>query len=1482
MYSEDDIVDLILSGQYTDDINKDDDDYTPETPSSKIDDKNKPSENQPPFQPSLSQQSIDNSNSIPVEPSKENNKEKEEAKTKNEQNIKKLNEEVYNEEKNIKKKIEEKKEDEFFPQFKNPLDFVKYLEIDRVSKDISNEMQNFILENHIKKDNKYEVSEINSLLQINNEIAEIDISLMHVKKDLILFYTKNGNILLFSVKRQTFIKSIVPKNIKNTYINCLDITDDLQEIICGYQDGTIAVINTQNGETKYTNNKVHKDSSCIELKIYKKDKEKNELYFISSGDDGQVFYNTLKMGLASIFWRLNSENIIPKNDAPIFLIKYILNFNLSENYAILGSQDEISIYCIDPSIDKLFTIRKPNYIKDSVVPDTQVGFGSLPESIMYGRKNDHNNLLLIISWANIIYFYQLKINKQNIINNYNEIGNYINSNNILRIGFMNKSVIYCIDNTYSIKLINSSKINSEKITISADVSNPIIPEKNNFAEIEKNHFISSSFSFQNKILDNKKTLRKTYLYSIVENNYSLFIYGEKQVNKIDLIDWEIFLNNLKKKEDFINLFSIGIQLYKGKFRALSNIPNNDELTKKVGNFLRQIISQYVIITTGNKKSGVIFLEEAQDKEKISQCIKMTIEFCIEIEAVEFLLKSIEPLFEAMEYNALFLDKLIPFVLRDKLSNMIFSKDIILDLLELYNKNEKEEYLSQMLLHINIKSLDHSEIRDELEKMNLTIPLAYLYINGENQDYFAPIQKMFEYFHSRANSSNILLINEENNSINYSNALNEKCITLKEILNCKEYAGHRILWYIRWILTGKKFPDELNIIEKNVFESLVPKITYWLLNEKVIYDFLKFDPKYYFMIHKNIFSMKRQYDILVNSANDPKVKISTLASLLTTVTKLNDIQPPSLIDYMVAWCKKINEKKIYFFLYDFIIGVSNVCNIKKELKIDSACFILKHYEEIVKPINKLEVQHLNRKMIDFLNNKAIFEDKDYSTILYSIVDNTFDEVKLFLYQQIDAYKECIEFYMDERSNLNDKHNRLFKWLNEKVEELKNTPKYNKLKDDIKKFMFNLAQISMNETFELSKKIFWDNKKEIIDILSQDPSIQLSYVELLIKFLIKIDEENENNINIDEEDEEIVNYTLGLHIHLLCELGKFDEIKQNLKSNSFYPLEECLIYCEKANAYEGCIYLYIKTNEIEKAFNLSTNKLNEIFILLKKNINNENNKDHQIELINNFDKYLNDSKYICECEKNLDFAEDLWFKLLQQLYRFEVDSANLLKKYTSDESRQITSNELNLEIVKDIKELMEKMCSYVSIKRILEVVTEKNKNAGFKEFRELLIKILSNYDNLSNIFVSARRLLTNLVLQNENSFQILNSKGELLNTEKCDKCQKKFINNLNNNKEKIVIFLCKHTFHRTCVKDQKTEYGKEPICPICSELEISEAEDIRDSLIRKNTAIIGGEIKEKGNRFQVNVSFSSRRMIQKLQKFDGEYFEKRKMLTDSIDD
>ena len=1390
----------------------------------------------------------------------------------NKQNNEKLNSEKSEEIIKNKIKEQEKQIDENFPQYKNSLDFVKYLEIQRLSGKILNEMQSFILENYRKKKHLYEVSEIKSLSELNKEIEEIDIKFMYNKKDIIFFYSKNENILILSTKEQKFVKRITPKNVKNSYINCMDITDDLQELICGYQDGTIEVINIQSGDSKYTNNKVHKDSSCIELKIYKKDKEKNEIYFVSSGGNGQVFYNTLKMGLTRFLWRLYSSPITTENKYPIFMIKYILNYNLSEIYVILGSLEEISIWCVEPSIDKLFSFQKPNYIGKNMVPDAQVGIGGLPEKYLYGIKEEYNNLLLIISWKNVIYFYQLKIDK-NIICKYIEIGNYINSGNILRIGFLNNSVIYCFDDKLAIKLINSTKINIEKIELSKDDQKPIIPDKNNYAEIEGNKFFLTSISEQTKLHDNDQNPIKTYLYSIIENDSCLFLFGNKQIFKYQLSQWETFINNLQKKEDFLNLFSIGIELYKGNFKALSSIPKNDVLKIQVGAFLRQIISQYVIINIGETSS--------QDIAKIGDCTKITIEFCIEIEAVEFLLNSILPSFEAKEYDKLFLEKLIAFVLTDKIANFEISSNIILNLIGLYYKYGMQEILGKMLLHINIKSIDTIEIKNKLEEMGLSLPLTYLYINGENQDYFYPLQKMFDIFHSKTYSSQVLIDNEENNSINYSKCLNEKLISLEEVLNSKEYAGHVILWYIRWILSEKKFPDEMTKIEKNVFDNLVPKIAYWLLTEKVISDFLKIDPKYYFIIQKNIFSIKKHYELLVNSANDPKIKIPTLASLLTTVVKLNDIHPSSLIDYMVSWCKVLNENKIYFYLYDFIIGISNINIIKKELKVESVSFILKHYTEINNIIYNSEIIMLIKQIIDFLNEE--FSEEDIGKIISSIVDHNFDEIKLFLLNKKNSYKEIIEFYLDEKSNLKDRIKRLFEWLNIKLDEVINTKNYFKFSNAIKDNIFQLSKASMNDFFKLSLKTFKHRENEIIEKLSEDKNLQLNYIECLLQSRIKITENEEaGGIMMnqeEEEDEENIKYLLGLHIKLLCELEKFDEIVPALKASSLYPFQECLDYCEKSSAYKGCIFLYLKKADSSKALELCKKKINDVIKRIIKNINNENSNEEQNKLLNEFDGYLDDGKYVCECGGQE--TEDLWFDLLQVLYTYEGESDKELKKHESDQDKYNSAKELCLHIIKDIKELLEKMCSYVSIKRIMEVLSKKNQNAGFKEFKELLVKILANYDNLSNIFVSARNLLTNLVLENENSFQILNLKGELLNFDKCDKCQKSFNKNLNNNKEKVVVFSCNHIYHRNCVKIERTKYGNEPVCPVCRELEIGVFSEEGSSLIKSNTTIIEDKQNEN-NQFQVNVSFDSRRMIRKLQKFDNKYFEGRKMLTDCITD
>ena len=513
-------------------------------------------------------------------------------------------------------------------------------------------------------------------------------------------------------------------------------------------------------------------------------------------------------------------------------------------------------------------------------------------------------------------------------------------------------------------------------------------------------------------------------------------------------------------------------------------------------------------------------------------------------------------------------------------------------------------------------------------------------------------------------------------------------------------------------------------------------------------------------------------------------------------------------------------------------------------------------------------------MEFLGDKNLFNENDYKIILKSIINNTFDEVKLFLYNQLEDYRLSIEFLLNEESNIKNKVERLFKFINKKIVELKGkvgkAVEYDRFIRLIKDNINNLAKISMKDFYELFKEIFWKEKKEIIQKLYKDKELQYNFVETIIQSLMKV-EEGENIVDIEADNEDDIKYLLGLEIKLLCELKKFDDIVPTLKKSIYYPIKECFEYCNKAEAYEACIYLYIKEANYESALNLSTKKMKEVFDDLINNINNDNNQEKQNQLLNNFDKYLNDGKIICE--NNLQ--EDLWFELLQVLYSYEKRSVDLIEKNKEIPEKIISSKELNQKMIQEIKDLMEKMSSYVGISRIIEVVTEKNKNAGFKEFRELLIKILNNYDNLSSILLSAKRLLTNLVLENEFSFQTLNLKGEPLMLDKCDKCHQKIDINTRN-KGEILAFLCNHCYHKSCVKKKKVYE-----CPLCRDLELGEMEIDDKSLVKRKTTVIE-EFGNEKNQVQVNVNISERKMILRLNEFDRRFFSNRKMLTDFIED
>jgi hypothetical protein len=205
------------------------------------------------------------------------------------------------------------------------------------------------------------------------------------------------------------------------------------------------------------------------------------------------------------------------------------------------------------------------------------------------------------------------------------------------------------------------------------------------------------------------------------------------------------------------------------------------------------------------------------------------------------------------------------------------------------------------------------------------------------------------------------------------------------------------------------------------------------------------------------------------------------------------------------------------------------------------------------------------------------------------------------------------------------------------------------------------------------------------------------------------------------------------------------------------------------------------------------------------------------------------------------------------------------------------QLEEQLSQDIKDLLEKMTSFVGLKRIINKVTDSNTKAELKEFKDLLIKMLTSYSNLTKILESAKQLLTNSVLINIDEFIKIKNYGSGFNVTTCSDCKKDLQKSWRT--ENVIVFYCGHIVHEHCAyKDDKTG---DIVCKICR------SNEIEDSI----TSIGGGKKKKEKENEDENVNElndkiekneDKKEMFRKLKNFDKKSHQKSKILIDnSID-
>ena len=1351
-----------------------------------------------------------------------------------------------------------------FESTSNPLDFVDYLEFQYPKKKSKSQKYFFLLKKY-EEENKPSFSICD--LSLQDELSQLvfredknffgGISF----EDKIILSDNFGNAKFYSVKDKKLVRTLPnpTKKIKNK-IYALDINDDGDVAFIGYENGNIALFDLEKNKCQKIFSEIHKTNViCIKITEQIKLAKEKQFILLSSDNSGNVFLSQIKKGLLGIGYSIRS-NLFCKNDFFPYYIIYPLKFKENElknntlsklNKAfILGNLEKISLYSSQAKgIVKIFDFERPEYLTDYYIYDCAFGLGMQPSTNDLTTNDDADmQILLLISCERVIYLHVLPILDKEVTYPL-LLGYYVNNYPIIRIGFLNTSSIYLIDKEGYFKILDTRKFNQGNIEIQKDLSIPIVPQNNQRAELQnviKINGIMKQIYIKVKDID-----KETYLYSILNNTTkdesSICILTDNKIYYQELIDYQKYLKDLQKSEKWNELLILGINIYKGKMAALNGIPiKKHERKTTIGEYLQDLISQFLFTNAGTQQvlinSKNNYFDPNQEKARIEKNMEITIEFCIEIDSVNYLLDKILKIYESKKYKDIFLSKLEPFILCDKMKKFDIPEEIILDLIKLYESKKNFDVLGQILIHFNIKSIDTPNIRQKILNLFLASPMIYICIYGEDKDYFKPVTFIYDKF---INSK------ELPNFTTYQELVKDKKIPLSDIKTSKQYIGHKLLWYIKKTLSKKKFPDFMENIDDESYCKSTSKLTYWLLSDEPLKNLIEFDPSSFFDIITFIFGNKEEkrgvfiIETLEENDNDETKKAEALKLLKPKEgSKYNKehITPKDLVEYFIENIDKLigKDKKelIQLYLNVFIVSIGKRLNLEKKIKKEAIKSIIQKYYKNQR--NNFDVKKITNNILEILEDKE-FDSGDYNDILHSMTKHQFDDIRLLIYKKNENYKESLELYLDDKSSLLNKDENIFDFINMTFYRLSD-PKAKKgaeLLDLFKKLIFkNLDKIGAKsiEKFELMISTwFAKEKRKVLDELKYNQDIQLKYVELLVQKLIQdTKERNEMDYSeLKEDEEKYIKNFLALHLKLLCIKKKANKIIDYFKQCDMYPLDESIQICTNYEVIDGLVFLYKKIGGIDKALEVCLNLINKLYKSITDNLNSKKFEENKCILQEDeFIKACGDAiNILIDSEKALspglelssentgdskEVKEEhkLWSRILDVFYKLN-DSFSTDTKSINENDYSFKSKKDFEKVLKDqFQNLLMVMSRYVGIKYILEIVYKQNKDARFSDFKPLLQEMLISYKNQKQVLDHIQNELKISCIDFIKDYKKVNEYGFDFEIENysCDICKLLFNDTLGMN-GKIIHFPCQHMEHVTCA-------NKRHLCQICLEKEYQE--------------------------------------------------------------
>ena len=846
-------------------------------------------------------------------------------------------------------------------------------------------------------------------------------SCLAVSPSFILIGIRSGEVIVFNHSGNELKRFSAKKNFGQ--VTCMDVTDDEVVAATGYHFGQVAIWDLRTGKCIRACNTLH-STPVLALKFWN-----GSFCNLISGDlFGRVMmieYGKNLLSTSIHHWELfydyigsvvSFERLIPDETWP--------HPTDSASLIALAGTSKILVYNFADKIETICVIEKPERTAEGNYPCISWKRAYCPGD---SEPIDH---ILAVAWGESITLYRFKF----ALNEGVQVAGHLNSDNEIKsIFWLNFEILCVLGKSREIRIMTSKEMNL------APKNNPMDYKKAILDETYANRDIASQSYFKK---DGKEYFTFYNTFKCVDRN--VMVLGNKDFQKGRLLNWKECMEELLKKNEWLEVLALGIDLYQGKGKKLYGLPKNKLELKLI---LEENVKKFV------KSSLLAWVHK----------ISSAIEFCIGIDSLDLLFNELFDTFIDLggpENMKIFMNTLEPFVLGQEIKRIPTA--ILGKMIGYYLNSKMPGVLEKIILNLDPGCIDPTHVLAACEEHNLLTAYIFISTNSNSINFVLPMDKM------------------------YLSALNNKG-------PIEKYMFYKLLWYYRLCIQGCTFPS--GKIPEDLYSYVISKTTTWVINKAHFEYFLAQDSVTFLNTLHLLFSTQNALQVLCDSSPS-YTEIIEILIFQREISSYLFYQITQFILKISAIPQVILDKGTYMRIIRYTLGDHKFTSSSHiyASNIDEYITAFLYRNDVNPGFNELSIEEKGSLLLGAIKRCGKLETEDINE-LYKLSElSPFTEVQVYLLELKKEYSTCVRYFIKCQSEI--VRRKVFDWLNDVFETIDEDDR-EKLKKEVMDSLAEFVDIDSDATAKIVNDWYEGEHLEIIHKLDNAPKLQMKYLGELAK-------------------------------------------------------------------------------------------------------------------------------------------------------------------------------------------------------------------------------------------------------------------------------------------------------------------------------------------------------------------------------------------------